>query len=430
MNLLATQLAPVQDASVGINILRQAEADQAGRNQDSLLREVGGVASSGNLLKAAEMALQGGDLKTGFDLQSLSIEKQQKLVETMQKGAERASTPEQWSAFIGSVERAFGPDQVGQFRDFNSRPDAISVLERSKLALERQKEAAPTADMRNAEYFSSLPEGDPRREFMTSKKEKPSEADKKIEALTSRGVSQADAEDVVYGISQVVTDPTLQTPMLVNKLTGEARPLMPGQNAAQAPAMAANGAAPAQGQPLPQPEAVQPEPLYDRADEATGLQRSAQSLWTDIAPQIPMVNREGYPEVVEAQQEFSVAVNELIRALSINPKYPVAEMERIRKEIDVGPSAFRSAETVQAKMRATDRALRSRLENERKASRDPNLPAEARRNALQAANDIENFLKRMGVPQVNLSIKDGQRARNPQTGEIIERRGGKWVPVQ
>lgn len=157
MNLLATQLAPVQDASVGINILRQAEADQAGRNQDSLLREVGGVASSGNLLKAAEMALQGGDLKTGFDLQSLSIEKQQKLVETMQKGAERASTPEQWSAFIGSVERAFGPDQVGQFRDFNSRPDAISVLERSKLALERQKEAAPTAAMREAEWYASLP---------------------------------------------------------------------------------------------------------------------------------------------------------------------------------------------------------------------------------------------------------------------------------
>lgn len=429
--LLAMKLTPAQDASVGINILRQAEADQVGRNQRNLLREVGQTAASGapdSLLKAAGVAFQGGDLKTATDLQNFSVQQQKEFTEALARGAERADTPALWRAYISTVEQTFGPEQVEGFRDFSARPNALTVLERATLHFKKTEASAPTAKMREAEFYAQLPEGDPRKEYMAGKKPKPSETDKKVQALLERGVSRADAEDVVYGVSQVVTDPTLQTPMLVNKLTREARPLMPGQNnpSAQLPSPPAPGGnAPAAGL----------GPLYDRADDATGILRSGQRLWTDIAPQVPLAGREGYPETVEAQQEFAVAVNDLIRALSINPKFPVAEMERIRKEIDVGPSAFRSAESVQASMRATDRTLRARLDNERRASRDPNLPAEARRNALQAANDIENFLNRMGVPQagaakVELSIRDGKRARNPKTGETIEFRNGKWVQVQ
>lgn len=232
----------------------------------------------------------------------------------------------------------------------------------------------------------------------TARGGKLTENERKIRSLTDRDVPRADAEDIVYGFVQVVTDPTLKAPVLVNKVTNEARALPTGVT-------------------LPEDvetvQADQPESLYEMAPQATGLRRTIQEGLTEIGPQFSPIEVRGYPETVEARQEFGVAVNELIRALSINPRFPVGEINRIKSEIDIEPRWFRSTEALEAKMRGVDTGLRVRLENERETSQNPELPSDVRANALQAANDIENFLDRLGVPRGGSAESEAGTVDNP-----------------
>lgn len=211
---------------------------------------------------------------------------------------------------------------------------------------------------------------------------------------------------------QVVVDPVLRSPMLVNKATQQSIPL-----SGIAPQGDATAQPPLQGQgpqtgPQPNEQAQAPS-LYEMAPGATGVGPSLQETWTDIGPQVSE-NFEGYPDVVEARQQFSVAQNELIRALSLNPRFPVAEMERIRSEINIGPSAWQSPQALQARMRAVDAGLRIRLQNEMETANNPNLPADVRSAALQAVNDIQNFLERLGAPQGG----EQRSPVGPQPGDV------------
>lgn len=224
------------------------------------------------------------------------------------------------------------------------------------------------------------------------------ETERRIRDLQARGIDRAEAEDVVYGISQIVTDPDLQTPMLVNRITGEARALM-----AEDPRMT-------DAQP-----SSEGATLWDTVGTSTGVIPALQETWTNVAPQL------GFPEVpgvVEDRQQFQVATRELVRALSINPRFPVGEMERIEREIDISPNMLRSPESLRQKMRAVDSGLRRRLENETRAAQDPYLPAEQRRNARVAANDIRNFLAVLGVPQGNEPPARGGAEADGQRQEI------------
>jgi hypothetical protein len=105
------------------------------------------------------------------------------------------------------------------------------------------------------------------------------------------------------------------------------------------------------------------------------------------------------PELTERRQAFDTAQGELVRALAVNPRFPVDEMRRIREELNIRPGAFTDPQSLLARMRSIDTSLRERLVNEERAGADASLPVETRRNALRAAEDIRNFLARLGVPQ-------------------------------
>ncbi len=103
--------------------------------------------------------------------------------------------------------------------------------------------------------------------------------------------------------------------------------------------------------------------------------------------------------MLQARSTLRTASNNLIRALSINPRFPVGEIERIKNETNLDPSLVNSPEAMRADMIALDRSLRLRADQELRDSRDQQLSTTSRANARKAASDINNFLAQLGAPE-------------------------------
>ena len=262
-----------------------------------------------------------------------------------------------------------------------------------------------------------------------------SENERQIAALIERGFSEAEAQDLAYGFIQTIVDPVLQTPMIVNRTTGEGRYITP-EEAVVLDEVVPGSVAPDEGAPPPQFDATfgevegatdsalqqtmeaQRPTLWDIAEGSTGVVPSLQEGWTNIAGQF---GASGFEDVVENRQMFDLEKNNLIRALSINPRFPVGEMERLESEINITPSAWNSANSMRARMIAINDALSTRLANEARVANDPAMPAEARRDALQAANDIRNFLTTLGVPEgANAATGRGTGDPSPEARPPLE----------
>lgn len=135
-----------------LQMFRQGEQDQLASNQRNLLKEVGQRAATGDMQGATSAAFAGGDIKTGINISSWNEDRRVKALGLLQEGAKRADTPAKWNALVGMVEQTFGPQMVGQYRDFNSRPNALTVLEQAQLKMQQQAAARAAAnDARDAE---------------------------------------------------------------------------------------------------------------------------------------------------------------------------------------------------------------------------------------------------------------------------------------
>ena len=226
------------------------------------------------------------------------------------------------------------------------------------------------------------------------------------------------ATGIVDNIIRVATDPVTGQHTLIDMLSGQSRPSVPAAPAPAAPAPAAPVAAPlvvgpragltppAAAAPLPAappPPAPPPPPprrtLFEMAQMplTTGatpaLMQAGQNVLGQIGANIVT------PEFTERRQAFSNMQNELIRAVINNPRFPVAEQERIRREINIEPGVLLDPQTLQARIKSLDTTLRASLANREREGEDASLPVETRRNARAAANDIKNFLATLGVPQ-------------------------------
>jgi hypothetical protein len=201
------------------------------------------------------------------------------------------------------------------------------------------------------------------------------------------GLTRLQAIDLVDGHARVINNPETGDVSLVNVRTGELRPVKLSDEFRAASDARATGGGEQQGDPIS---------LYGTARETTGIFPAARAAAQRVTGQVNI--NTAPPELLENMQMFSAAQNDLIRALSINPRFPVAEMQRIQKEIDITPGAFMDPQTLQSKMRSVDRYLRNRVDREERASRDPSIPATERRAAITSANNIRNFLDVLGVP--------------------------------
>ena len=232
--------------------------------------------------------------------------------------------------------------------------------------------------------------------------------------MSTYNVDRQTASRIVDNVDNVVADPVTGTPQLVNRITGESRPVTASGPSiaastaatpttaaptAVAPAAAGSGtAAPRAAPPTENAPGEQPRrTLWQMAPDVTGLVPAIQERAQGAVGQTGInVAPAG---LVRDRQTFATAQNELIRALSINPQFPVREIERIRQEISIAPGAMTDERSLKERMTAVDTYLREKLANQERAGQDTSLPVDTRRAARQSANDIRNFLSILGVPR-------------------------------
>lgn len=123
---------------------REERLDDERRNY---LREAGGMASQGNISGAVGAAFRGGDPTTAMNIANWDTGRRVQAITMLREGAQRADTPERWAAMVSSVERVFGPEMVGNYRDFNSRPGAMTALEQAELQLRQAQTASQQAQL-------------------------------------------------------------------------------------------------------------------------------------------------------------------------------------------------------------------------------------------------------------------------------------------
>lgn len=125
--------------SGGIDAFRQAQADGNAENERNLLKQVGGIASTGNMLEASRAAMKGGNVKLGTDIANWDLERKSKAYEFLLNGVQRADTPEKYQTLVDMVTRNFGPDMVRGYETFERRPNAMTTLQEATQALEKKK---------------------------------------------------------------------------------------------------------------------------------------------------------------------------------------------------------------------------------------------------------------------------------------------------
>jgi hypothetical protein len=245
----------------------------------------------------------------------------------------------------------------------------------------------------------------------------------RIDQLMQSGVDENTARGIATNRLRITTNPITGERAIIDMATGQ--PYDYG------------GGAGAGAEVPPPPPQVPPESLYDQAGEATGVVPGLKALSTDTLGQLPDWAGGGlfqFPDTVEAQQTLTVATNDLIRSLSVNPRFPVAEMERIMREIGIAPGMTTSETGMQSRMTALDKYLRNRMEFERQAAADPNLPADQRQIAIASARNINQFLGLLQVPQEATNPwgagapPTGYSIINDETGVEMIWDGEAWVP--
>ena len=243
------------------------------------------------------------------------------------------------------------------------------------------------------------------------KPDKPTSFEEKMQAILGAypGMDRNTATRIAAGTVRVITDPYTGNVALVDVGTGEQLP------------MGMRGAKPTQ----PTPKEGQPEAtIWDMADLATGPWSAGLAGLGTVSGMVglPTAEKTDY-----ARQFIRSAQNDLIRALSINPRFPVGEIKRLQEEINISPKIVDNPEKMKTRARAVDNYLRRRLEKELRTSSDVNVPMNDRKAASSAAKDIESFLGLLGVPQGPNpgNVEDGYRFKggdpaNPDNWEKVD----------
>lgn len=138
--------------------------------------------------------------------------------------------------------------------------------------------------------------------------------------------------------------------------------------------------------------------IWELAEDIAGPIPAAQAA----AGRIPFVGSAigGGGDVASNRQYVRTQISQMVDALSINPRNPVALVEMIRKEIDVDPKIMDDPAAYRKRIEGVGRALTERLVEETNAANDPSLPAKTRQDAATVADTIRNFQQKLMPPQV------------------------------
>lgn len=169
-----------------------------------------------------------------------------------------------------------------------------------------------------------------------------------------------------------------------------------------------------------QPAPAGEKTIWEMADDLAGPIPAAKAAVGDVPFIGSMVGGGG--ETATNRAYVKTQVSQMVDALSINPRNPVALVEMIRGEIDVDPKVMGDPAAYRKRIEGVSRALTERLIEETAAGADPNLPAKTRQDALEVANTIRNFQQKLMPPQVK-NRKELDQLGLPSGAKFIDPNG-------
>jgi len=272
-----------------------------------------------------------------------------------------------------------------------------------KLAMDyyKQQNAGPAELPASVQEFKF---GQDNPEFVDYQKEKAQwsqrdqQRERRITDMTGRGIPMERAQDIADGVEKLVTDPVTGNTDIVNVITGNARRVNYDDPADKA--IVDNDTEEARGRLIEAGGQENAPTLWNSLEGVPGATGAATEWYGRVAGQIPGTDLGSeVNDVTSNRQLFRLAQGDLIRSLSINPRFPVAEMERLREETDVGPSIWDSPESLRQRMITVNTYLKQRMQTQLDASRDRTLPPQTRQDAAANAQAIQSFVNIMGVPE-------------------------------
>lgn len=171
--------------------------------------------------------------------------------------------------------------------------------------------------------------------------------------------------------------------------------------------------APRAAPPSPRQSRSDPSSLYNTADLFTGALNTVGLGLTGATEQIPVVGGSLVSRKAKiAEKKFDLSMQNLIRTLSNNRRFPTTEQAIIRGFVERG--MLESPGNVRASLEALDDHLFEKLKIENEVFNDRKMPKELRKEAAASRIAIGTFRKTMGVPpklsgraELKQMIKDG-----------------------
>jgi hypothetical protein len=103
-------------------------------------------------------------------------------------------------------------------------------------------------------------------------------------------------------------------------------------------------------------------------------------------------------KIISARQTFKTTNQDFIRALANNKRYPVAEMNRIREEINLIPTFLDDPKLMRLRMISIRDDLERRMLQAERDGKDTTQTPDYRAGAKKAEADIRNYLAVLGEP--------------------------------
>lgn len=226
--------------------------------------------------------------------------------------------------------------------------------------------------------------------------------EEQIARLMSTGLSRDQAIGIADGRMRLDTNPVTGERVIVDLGVGTSSPVAQ-PNYDETPAPGEQGSA-------SDPGGLK---LWDMVDDATGVASSVGVVSSNTLGQLPGALGDAFTDeaAVRAEREFELFKRDLIRSLSLNPRFPVAEQQRIEGLMERG--AFVDSGTLRISLETMDREM-ARIERELSASvQDPGTPLKQRAADQQTLRAIRAARQRMGVPQ---DAGDSQGAADTGSG--------------
>ncbi|MCP4985418.1 MAG: hypothetical protein GY928_04895, partial [Colwellia sp.] len=144
--------------------------------------------------------------------------------------------------------------------------------------------------------------------------------------------------------------------------------------------------------------------LYNKAEDATGVLSTIKNISSNTLGQIPGIGDALYSEeAVQSKNDFDLYRRDLIRSLSLNPRFPVAEQKRIEGLLPLG--ALTDPRTLRIALKNLDKEL-GRIEDELSSSAlNRASPVNQRNLDAKTLRDVKAARKRIGIPSGGEDMK-------------------------